>query len=77
MVKILNKYARFYEDTTGRVQFDTTIFFSWKSNRINGKFEIEIIDSKVKFSNIKITQFLAIEAVRTLGVHVCPQLQWD
>ena len=43
----------------------------------NWKFKIENLECELKVSNIRIKQLKAKETVRTLGVHVCPQLQWN
>ena len=77
MTTNLNKHARLREAPAGRFQFDNIHLFSWKWMRVNGKFKIENVDSKLKPSNTSMTQFLVKEAVRTLGVCAFPQLQWD
>ena len=74
MTKTLKRHKQLHEATTGRVQFDKTYFFSWKCKTENGKFKIENIERDLKVNNTSIIQLKVKEAIRTLGVHICPKL---
>ena len=65
-----------HEATAGGVQFDKT-HFQLEMDEKNNSFKIENVDKDLKVSNTSATQFLAIEAVRTLGVHAYPQFELD
>ena len=45
--------------------------------RKNGKFKLENVECELKVISISIKKLNAKEVLGTLGVHVCPQLQWD
>lgn len=63
-----------YEAAAGRVQFDKKYFFSWIWKRENGKFKVENIECALEVNNTGIIQLKVKEVIRTLGVHVFPQL---
>ena len=75
MTDILHHYTRLYEATAGSVQYDKTYYFSQKWKRTNGKFEIVTVECELKINNKTIKQLNTKEAIRTLGVHMCPQVQ--
>ena len=73
----MDKHTKLRELTAGRVQFDKTQFFSWKWMRKYGKFKLENAEHELKVRNISMNQSQVKEALRTVGAHTCPQLQWD
>ena len=77
MTAILNHYARLHKATEGCVQCDETYYFSWKWKRTNGKFESVTIECELKVNKKIIKQLSTKDAIRTLGVHMCPQFQWN
>ena len=76
MTEILHHCTSLYEATAGSVQYDKTYYFSWKWKRTNGKFEIVTAECELKINDKTIKQLNAKEAIRTLGVQMCPQVQW-
>ena len=74
IVKILKRCTQLCEATAGIVQFDNTYFFSWIWKRDNGKFKVENIECALEVNNTGIIQLKVKEVIRTLGVHVFPQL---
>ena len=77
MTKILKLQTQSCGATSGRVQFDKTYFYSWKCERKNGKFEIKNIECELKVNDTSMVHLKVKEVLRKLGVHTCPQLQWD
>ena len=75
MTKVLKRCTQLHNATAGNFQFDKTYFFSWRWKRDNGKFKVKNIECSLEVNKTGIIQLKVKEAIRTVGVQMCPKLQ--